>query len=192
MPSVDPAARALLPSLGPTRTDKLFLGFLVVLLLAVAAVGRMVVPEGQKNEVTKQNSEAGAQWLEQAGAERFKSDFEPKGCAGAKPGDDKGGKPGNTWADCLSQLRETDGPLAQLRNPFTLAPPVFAAKCEPGKKALAGALVIEKLTPMPPGSAVPFYASPLIGQDNIDQKMQLRLSACDQGAYAGRSTTVTF
>jgi hypothetical protein len=192
MPSVDPAAPALLPSLGPTRTDKLFLGFLVVLLLAVAAVGRMVFTEGQKNEVTKKNSEAWAQWLEQAGAERFKSDFEPKGCAGAKPGDDKGGKPGNTWADCLPGLLQDGGPLGHLRNPFNAQALVFAAKCEPGQRALAGAVVIEKLTPMPPGSAVPFYASPLIGQDNIDQKMQLRLSACDQGAYAGRSTTVAF
>ena len=78
------------------------------------------------------------------------------------------------------------------RTPFTLAPPVFAAKCEPGKKALAGALVIEKLTPMPPGSAVPFYASQLGEPDPIDQKMQLRVSACDEGAYAGRSTEVTF
>ena len=176
------------PSPGPTRTDKLFMGFLVLVLVGVAIVGRMAYTQGQKNEVTKKNAEAWVQWLEQAGAERFKSDFEPQGCAGGKHGD----KPGNTWADCLSQLRESDGPLAQLRNPFTLAPPVFATKCEPGKKALAGALVIEKLTPMPPGSAVPFYASQLGEPDPIDQKMQLRVSACDEGAYAGRSTEVTF
>ena len=182
MPSVDPAARALLPSLGPTRTDKLFLGFLVLVLIAVAAVGRMVFTEGQKNEVTKKNAEAWVQWLSQAGEDRFKSDFEPKGCAGANPGDDKVGKPGNTWADCLPGLLEDGGPLSHLRNPFTAQVPVFAAKCEPGKKALAGALVIEKLTPMPPGSAVPFYASPLAGPDTIEQKKQLRVSACDQGA----------
>jgi len=176
------------PAHGPTRTDKLFMGFLVLVLVGVALVGRMAYTQGQKNEVTKKNAEAWVQWLEQAGADRFKSDFEPQGCAGGKTAD----KPGNTWADCLSQLLEANGPLAQLRNPFTLEPPVFAAKCEPGKKALAGALVIEKLTPTPPGSAVPFYASPLTGQDTIEQKMQLRVSACDQGAYAGRSTEVTF
>jgi len=178
----------LQPSPGPTRTDKLFLGFLVLVLVSVVIVGRMAYTQGQKNEVTKKNAEAWVQWLAQAGAERFNSEFEPQGCAGGKTAD----KPGNTWADCLSQLRESDGPLAQLRNPFTLAPPVFAAKCEPGKKALAGALVIEKLTPMPPGSAVPFYASQLGEPDPIDQKMQLRVSACDEGAYAGRSTEVTF
>lgn len=186
--SSDTAVLQPSPSPGPTRTDKLFMGFLLVLLLGVAAVGRMAYTQGQKNEVTKKNAEAWVQWLGQAGAERFNSDFEPKGCAGGK----NANQPGNTWADCLSQLREADGPLARLRNPFTLAPPIFAAKCEPGKKALAGALVIEKLTPMPPGSAVPFYASPLTGQDTIEQKMQLRVSACDQGAYAGRSTEVTF
>ena len=178
----------LQPSPGPTRTDKLFLGFLVLVLVGVAAVGRMAYTHGQKNETTKKNAEAWVQWLAQAGADRFKSDFEPQGCAGGKNDD----KPGNTWAGCLSQLREANGPLAQLRNPFTLAPPVFVAKCEPGKKALAGALVIEKLTPMPLGSAVPFHASQLGEPDPIDQKMLLRVSACDEGAYAGRSTEVTF
>ena len=176
------------PSPGPTRTDKLFMGVLVLVLVGVALVGRMAYTQGQKNEVTKKNAEAWVQWLEQAGADRFKSDFEPQGCSGGKNAD----KPGNTWADCLSQLRETDGPLAQLRNPFNLQPPVFAAKCEPGNKALAGALVIEKLTPTPPGSSVPFYASQLGEQDPIHQKIQLRVTACDQGAYAGRATEVSF
>ena len=176
------------PSPGPTRTDKIFMGFLVLVLVGVGAVGRMAYTQGEKNEVTKKNAEAWAQWLEQASADRFKSDFDLQGCAGGKTAD----KPGNTWADCLRQLRETDGPLVQLRNPFTLAPPVLAAKCAPGKKALAGALVLEKLTPMPPGSAVPFYASQLGETDPIDQKMQLRVSACDAGAYPGRSTQVTF
>ena len=178
----------LQPSPGPTRTDKLFLGFLVLVLVGVAAVGRMAYTQGQKNETTKKNAEAWVQWLAQAGADRFKSDFEPPRCAGGKNDD----KPGNTWAGCLSQLREANGPLAQLRNSFTLAPPVFVAKCEPGKNALAGALVIEKLTPMPLGSAVPFHASQLGEPDPIDQKMLLRVSACDEGAYAGRSTEVTF
>jgi hypothetical protein len=176
------------PSTGPTRTDKLFLLSMALLLIAVVAVGKMAFTEGQKNEITKKNAEAWVQWLTQAGAERFNSDFEPKGCAGGKNDD----KPGNTWADCLPLLLQADGPLGHLRNPFNAQVPVFAAKCEPGKKSLAGALVIDKLTPMPPGSAVPFYASPLTGQDTIEQKMQLRVSACDQGAYAGRSTEVTF
>lgn len=193
MPSVDPATPALLPSLGPTRTDKLFMGFLVFVVIAVSAIGRMVYTEGQKNEVVKKNSEAWVQWLEKAGADRYQSDFEPKGCAGAKPGDDnKGSKPGNTWADCLPSLLQDGGPLGHLRNPFNAQALVFAAKCEPGQRYLAGALVIEKLTPTPPGSAVPFYASPLAGPDSIDQKIQLRVNACDQGAYAGRSTEVPF
>jgi hypothetical protein len=174
-----------LPSYGPTRSDKIFLGFLVLMVLAVAAVGRMAYIEGQKNEITKKNAEAWVQWLEQASADRFKSDFEPSGCAG-------GDHINNTWSDCLSQLREANGPLTQLRNPFTLQPPVFAAKCEPGKKALAGALVIEKLTPTPLGSSLPFYPSQLGEQDPIHQKLQLRVSACDEGAYAGRATEVSF
>ena len=176
---------ALRPSPGPTRTDKLFLGFLILVLIAVAAIGKTVYTEGQKNEVTKYNAQAWVQWLEQAGADRFNSDFELSGCAG-------GDQVNNTWADCLTLLREAGGPLAQLRNPFTLQPPVFAARCEPGKRALAGALVIEKLTPTPPGSSVPFYASQLVGQDPINQKIQLRVNTCDEGAYAGRATEVSF
>ena len=189
---MSPHTAPLLPSTGPTRTDKLFLVSMALMLIAVAAIGKMVFTEGQKNEVSKKNAGAWVQWLAQASADRFQNDFEPRGCAGATPGDGKSGQPRNTWADCLPGLIQEGGPLGHLRNTFTSQVPVFAAKCEPGQRALAGALVIEKLTPMPPGSAVSFHASPLAGQDSIDQKMQLRVTACDQGAYAGRSTEVAF
>ena len=46
----------------PTFSDMLFLGFLALVLLAVAAVGRMAYVEGQKNEVSKKMP-----WLERLG-----------------------------------------------------------------------------------------------------------------------------
>ena len=176
----------LLPSPGPTRADKLFMVFLVLVLLAVAAIGRTMYKEGLKNEISKQNTADMVQWLGQAGSQRFDSDFEPAQCAGGDA------SAGNTWADCLPRLLADGGPLAGLRNPFTQKTPVFVARCEPGRAALAGALAIEKLTPGQPGAAQAFYASPLSGDDPINKKMQLRLSTCDHGGYAGISTEVTF
>ena len=53
----------LLPSPGPTRADKLFMVFLVLVLLAVAAIGRMMYNVGLKNEISKQNTADLVQWL---------------------------------------------------------------------------------------------------------------------------------
>jgi hypothetical protein len=50
--------------------------------------------------------------------------------------------------------------------------------------AWLGQIVLEKLTPTPPGSAVPIINSQLVDTDPIDQKIQVRLSVCDKGAYA--------
>ena len=186
MPTVDPATPVLLPSQGPTRSDKLFLGFLVLVLIAVAAIGRTMYKEGLKNEISKQNTADLVQWLAQAGSQRFDSGFEPAQCAGGDA------NASNTWAACLPRLLADGGPLAGLRNPFTQKTPFFVDRCEPGSAALAGALVIEKLTPGQQGAAQAFYPSPLGGEDPINKKMQLRLSACDQGGYAGISTEVTF
>jgi hypothetical protein len=170
----------------PTFSDTLFLGFLALVLVAVAGVGRMAYVEGLKNEVSKKNALTWATWLEKAGTERFKDDFEFSGCAGGEAAT------GQTWADCLPELIGLAGPLADMHNPFTQQPLVFAAKCDPTNKSLAGALVIEKLVPTAPGSAVSFYPSPLADRDVIDQKMQLRVTACDQGAYPSQATEVAF
>lgn len=170
----------------PTLSDSLFLGFLALVLVAVAGVGRMAYAEGLKNEVSKKNALAWATWLEHTGAQRFKDDFEPSDCAGNDTAN------GNTWADCLPKLMGSASHLADMRNPFTEQALVFAGKCDPSNKSLAGALVIEKLVPAPPGSAVAFYPSPLTDRDAIDQKMQLRVTACDQGAYPSQATEVAF
>ena len=182
-----PVTTALAVHQRPTSSDSLFLGFLALMLIAVAGVGRMAYTEGLKNEVSKKNALAWATWLEHMGEERFKENFEPSVCAGNETTPN-----GNTWAGCLPKLMNSASHLAGMHNPFTQKPLVFASKCDPSNKSLAGALVIEKLVPTPPGSAAAFYPSPLTDRDAIDQKMQLRVTACDQGAYPSQATEVAF
>ena len=61
--------------------------------------------------------------------------------------------------------------------------PKFIPACNPDDESVMGAVVLEKLIPTPPGSAVPVINSQLIDSDPIDQKLQLRLSVCDKGSY---------
>ena len=69
-------------------------------------------------------------------------------------------------------------------NPFFEEAPQFVAACVPSDASLTGMMVVEKLTPTPPGSAVPMVNSQLVETDPIDQKLQLRVSVCDKGSYA--------
>lgn len=91
-------------------------------------------------------------------------------------------KPG-TWGACFEYLM-TKSELKDMLNPFTDEPPQFVPACNPSDSHLPGSIVIEKLTPTPPGSAVPVINSQLVNTDPIDQKMQLRISVCDKGSYA--------
>jgi hypothetical protein len=91
-------------------------------------------------------------------------------------------KPG-TWGACFEYLMNKSE-LKDMLNPFTNEAPQFVAACIPSDPNLPGAILIEKLTPTPPGSAVPVINSQLINSDPIDQKLQLRISVCDKGSYA--------
>jgi hypothetical protein len=91
-------------------------------------------------------------------------------------------KPG-TWGACFDYIM-TKSELKDMLNPFTNEVPQFVAGCNPSDPHLPGSIVIEKLTPTPPGSAVPVINSQLVSTDSIDQKMQLRISVCDKGSYA--------
>jgi hypothetical protein len=179
--------------LGPTAADKVFLLMLFLIILCVGWVGKMTYREGMKTEAAKENAEALAKWMAQASPLRAKPDFALSTCAIPVPVAASAvpvNKP--LWDGCLKALIAPEGPLGALRNPFTGAVPAFAAKCDPAIKSLAGALVLEKLVPAPLGSAVPVIISPLGETDAIDQKMQLRVSACDGGAYPGKPTEFEF
>jgi hypothetical protein len=91
-------------------------------------------------------------------------------------------KPG-TWGACFDYVM-TKSELKDMLNPFTGEAPLFVAACIPSDPNLPGAILIEKLTPTPPGSAVPVINSQLVNSDPIDQKLQLRISVCDKGSYS--------
>ena len=206
------AAPPVPDSLGrPTLTDWTFLASMVVMIALVAWVGELSYQEGMKTEVTKRNGEAWAQWFGETGAERFKEDFGMLACAGGPPrapteqteadpsvpstppATPLASTPASrVWGDCLKALTTPPGALAGLRNPFHRAAIEIAAKCEPSDRNLTGALVLEKLVPTPPGSPIPFVASPLVETDVIDNKLQIRVTVCDKGAYPIRIGEVEF
>ena len=199
----------------PTLTDWVFLISMLVMLALVAWVGYLSYQEGMKTEVTKRNGEVWAQWLSETGAERFKEDFGLLACAGgptraslASPDNaqpDAGNPPApdtptvaatpspqRNWGECLKYLTTPPGSLAGLRNPFIHEPLHIVAKCDPSDRSVVGALMLEKLVPTPPGSPIPFVASPLVESDMIDAKLQVRVTVCDKGAYPIRIAEVEF
>lgn len=97
-----------------------------------------------------------------------------------------------TWGPCLKALTTQGGPLAETVNPFTRKPIALVAKCDMADRRLAGGMVLEKTMPTAPGSAIPFISSPLIESDQIDQKMQIRVTVCDKGAYPIRIAELEF
>jgi hypothetical protein len=207
---MEQTAEPLTPATGkPNQTDLLFMGSMVLVLLAVAWVGKLSYSEGMKTEVTKRNGEAMVKWLTQASPERGTADYQPAACAtvqaaeapseetqvstaSAASGTASAAPTPRLWGECVKHLFTPPGPLAGLHNPFFEEPLQFVAKCEPSDRTLTGALVLEKLTPTPPGSPVPFVTSPLLDSDPIDQKMQLRVTVCDKGAYPIRIAEFEF
>mgnify|MGYP003337414166 FL=1 len=77
-------------------------------------------------------------------------------------------------------------------NPFFNTPQKLAGACNPSDRSLVGALVLEKLTPPPPGSPVPFVAEALNEGDLITQKLQVRITVCDKGGYPIKVGEVEF
>ena len=170
--------------LGTTTADKLFIAFLVLVVVAVTWLGVVNYKEAIKVETSKSNGEAWVAWLTETGTTRFEADSQHPACkGGVKPAADaKAGTPG-TWGACLAHILQTTELKDQI-NPFFNAAPHFVAACDPKDRTLMGAILLEDLMPTPPGSATPFVASQLVEADAIDYKMQLRLSVCDKGGYA--------
>ncbi len=177
---------------GATSSDKLFLGFLVLIISAVTLLGVVNYKEALKVEDAKSNGEAWVAWLTETGTTRFEPDTKHVACKGGikPPADAKADTPG-TWGACLAYiLAETE--LKDQVNTFFNKAPHFVAACDPKDRTLMGAILLEDLMPTPPGSATPFVASQLLETDSIDYKMQLRLSVCDKGGYAIKITEFEF
>jgi hypothetical protein len=195
-----------------TLPDTLFLVVLCLAILAVFMVGRFTYDEATKTEVSKANGEAWVKWFAENSPTRFEAGFKPEACAGLVPlqGEMLDGKPeaegagGNmavknkakgsnkTWGGCMDALKSVKASVAEQVNPFSLKPVAFVAKCDPADQSLNGAVVLEKLTPTPPGSSVPSTASELLVSDGIASKLQLRVTICDKGSYPIRIAEIEF
>ncbi len=174
---------------GVTPTDTIFLVFLGLVVIGVCWLGKIAYLEGGKTEISKRNGEVWLAWFAKARKERFDAGYEPVSCSGRSEPSTAGvsgpvTQPDTrTWASCFEVLTRDKGALAHLRNPFFESPMIFAAKCEPGNRKLTGALVFEKITPTPPGSAVASVVSPLVDADPVGKPFQVRITVCDKGAY---------
>ena len=161
----------------PNLWDILFLIFLACVLVCVAWVGVLSHEEGYKNEVTKQNAEAWAKWLNENSEPRLKEDFALENCAASA-------MERKRWGECFGSIMENVKELNGLRNAFTGEPLTFIAKCDPKDSSTNGNMVLEKIVPTPPGSAIPTVASQMLDIDAIDTKTSLKLTVCDKGGYA--------
>ena len=177
----------------PTATDWLFLLSCAAALAVVAWFGKMNYTEANKTETAKRNGEAVVSWMQEATAGRFEADFGVAACAGTAPSPDGAApaadkaataKAPNTWGGCLEAILMQSN-MKALDNPFRDGIALdFAPACNPDDRSLAGNIVMEKITPTPPGSAIPHIVSALTPDVVIDQKIQVRVSVCDKGAYA--------
>ena len=159
----------------PKFWDWLFLLFLLSAIVGVAWVGWLAYHEGHKTETIKRHGEAWGEFFASNAAKRGQDDYDIEACS-SKP-DTK-----NTWGDCYQALVSPGGAMDDLINPFLNTPQKLAPACNPNDRSLVGALVLEKLTPTPPGSPVPFVAEALAEGDLINQKLQVRITVCDKGA----------
>lgn len=166
----------------PTATDIVFLLSMVALMALVAFVGRLTFQEGLKTESTKTQAEALVAWMKDASGRRSGAEFQPAACA-VKAADSTEAP---SWEECGRAILASGGPLANARNAFTGEPVGLVERCNPSDLATAGQIVIEKISPTPPGSAVPTVVTAMAGEDRIGQKLTLRITVCDKGGYTIR------
>lgn len=182
----------------PNLMDKLFLLSLVGVVAFVSWVGYLAYQEGLKIEASKRHGELWLQWLGNASGQRFQPGFEPAACAAvAAPAAESSepataGPAGAHWGSCYKALTESGGAWADLPNAFSGQAVQLVAKCDKSDMSVAGNFFFEKLTPMPPGSAIPVVSAPLADTDSLDVKVMLRLTLCDKGGDPIRIGEVEF
>lgn len=172
---MDRAQTIVAPSDGkPLAWDWLFLLVFCACVLGSAWVGVLAYREGQKTEATKRTGESWAQWFGAQAEGRSQEGYMPIACAA---------RPGATWGACQAWLMGADGPMHGQRSAFDPGQSIrVLARCDPADRSGAGMVALEKLTPLPPGSAVPFIVSPLTERDPIDQRLTLRVTVCDKAS----------
>ncbi len=188
MPESDILQRPLVESGRPKLADWMFIAFLVCMLIVIGVLGRMTFREGLRTEASKSQAEALLQWLGQAGTQRFAEGYVLPVCSGYA----SGGTPTTTWGECAKALARASGPLESVRNSFTDQPIGLITRCAVGDVSTAGQIVIEKITPTPPGSAVALTIGPIEVDEPLGRKLTLRLTVCDKGGYPIRVGETTF
>ena len=196
-----------------TAGDYGFIAFILLVLVAVTLLGVLGQREAMKTEGSKRNGEQWVNWLTKASETRFAPDYAIAACAGgakpaapaaapaagedAKPADAPAAEqaaaapaPG-TWGACLAHLMSATE-FKDMVNPFTGAAPNFIPACNPADHSLVGSIVLEKITPNPPGSAVATVTSQLVDTDSIAEKLALKVSVCDKGSYAVKVAEIEF
>ena len=153
--------------------DWMFLLLLGACLAGALWVGVLAYREGLKEEHAKREGEAWIRWLSSQAASRSDPGYGPAPCAA---------RTGLTWGGCREWLMGPDGPMHGQHNAFSGATMRLVVRCDPGDLGAAGMLSLEKVTPLPAGMAVPFIVSPLADGEAIDQRLVIRVTACDKGA----------
>lgn len=165
---------------GPTTSDILFLIALAGVMMVVVILGRITINEGLKTESTKVLGETLLAWIREVGPRRSEHAFEPAACALTA----ENFNPPLTWSDCAKALRTSGAPLADKSNSFTGKPIGLIGECNPHDTETVGQIAVHKISPTPPGSAVPNVVSPIADDEPINQHLLLRLHICDKGGYA--------
>ena len=195
-----------------TGGDYGFIVFILLVLVAVTMLGVLGHREAMKTEGSKRNGEQWVNWLTKASETRFAPDYAIAACAGGvkppaatapaateepkaadAPAAEKAAPapaPG-TWGACVAHLMSATE-FKDMINPFTGAAPNFIPACNPADHTLVGSIVIEKITPNPPGSAVATVTSQLVDADLIAEKLALKVSVCDKGSYAVKVAEIEF
>jgi hypothetical protein len=198
-------------NLGPTWADIIFLFFLLGVLVSVVLLGRLAFEEGMKTERSKENGEAWVKWMTDNSTDRFKPNFQPSACSGgpsvasqierekkdllraARQAAKRDGTEDDlntpeqpttgTWGECFKALTSKGGPLSELVNAFSGEALTLVAKCDPADLSTAGGYLLEKNVATPVGSAIPTVTSTLTDTDLIVDKINVRVTICDKGAY---------
>jgi len=188
----------------------------LLVLVAVTMLGVLGQREAMKTEGSKRNGEQWAEWFTKASENRFAPGYAIAECAGGvKPTVAAAPAPSapvageevkapdadvkevaaapsaGTWGACVAHLLSATE-FKNMVNPFTGAAPNFIPACNPADHSLVGSIVIEKITPNPPGSAVPSITSQLVDADSIAEKLALKISVCDKGSYAVKVAELEF
>lgn len=160
--------------------DGIFFLLALAAMVLMGAAALRTWRHATMTELGKAQAEQLQHWMAGADTAGRGEDVVPQACARPQA-------PGVTspqWGGCAQALLARDGPLGAVRNAFTGASLQFVDKCRPGQADTVGQLMLEKLLPPAPGTALPPTAVPLVESDAIASAIHLRLQVCDAAGYA--------